>query len=243
MNDASNPLSNYFKDILAARQARIDAHTALRESEGFKSAIARVDRLIADYGIAINAIDFAATRHPPFFETLMTLRLKQQFVESMVATAQAIKEGHHNPARRELRFLLEASIKTLWLDSGCPPIGLPDQDSAKFRAANVDAKVASLDDLGRERFGEVIGSLKFKLMDEAGASAYRQVANSLYTSLSTHVHISSRVIARDLKAFDRDRYFGFETIGDVNKIVDLMRQVLDLALKRIPVILKHSLHA
>ena len=33
-----------------------------------------------------------------------------------------------------------------------------------------------------------------------------------------------------MKGFDRDRDFGFEGIGDVNAIVDLMRQVVDLAL-------------
>lgn len=226
MTEGNDPLNDFLKDVLSKRQKRMDAHTALRESHGFKDAIARVDRLIADYGVAINAIDLMATRSPPFFQKLITLRLKQQFVESMIATAQAIKAGLHNPAHRELRFLLEASIKTLWLDSGCPLIG----NAPKSVAANVDEKVASLDDLGRERFGEVIASLRFRMIDEAGAFAYRQTANSLYTSLSTHVHISSRVIARDLKGFDRDRDIGFETIGDVNKVVDLMRQVLDLAL-------------
>ena len=229
MNDGANPFDP-IKAIIAARQVRIDAHAAYRESEDFKVVLVRVDRLVMDYGVAMNAIDLMATRWPSFFERLITLRVKQQFVESMIAASQAVKEGLYNPARRELRFLLEASIKTLWLDSGCPPIGTPDANVVRPSLVSIDEKVASLDDLGRERFGKVIDSLELKLMDEAGAAIYRQTANSLYKRLSTHVHISSHTIARDLKGFDQGRYFGFETVADVNAIVDLMRQVLDLAL-------------
>ena len=93
----------------------------------------------------------------------------------MIAAAQAIKEGLHNPARRKLRFLLEASVKTMWLDSGCPPIGTAGSGTTSA-PIGVDEKIASLDDLGRERFGEVIDSLRFRLMDEVGAAAYRPMS-------------------------------------------------------------------
>jgi len=229
MADSDDPM-DAFRRVAAERQARMDEHTAYRESEPFRAAVGRIDRVVMDYGVAINAIDLMATRYPPFFEERITLRIKQQFVESLVAIATAVKEGLYNPARRELRFLLEASVKTLWLDSGCPTVGDATNASPKPRPTTVDEKVASLDDLGRERFGEIVGSLRFRLMDDAGSAAYRQTAVSLYGRLSTHVHISSNIIARDLKGFDRDRDFGFETIADVNAIIDLARQVLDLAL-------------
>lgn len=231
MSTNEEAFADPFAVMVAARQARIADHTAYREGEPFKAAVGRVDRLIHDYGLAITAIDLMSMRSRSFHERLITLRLKQHFVESMVATGQAIKESLHNPARRELRFLLEASVKTLWLDSGCPAIGPAGASSATpQRPANVDEKIASLDDLGKERFGEVVKSLRFKMMDAAGADAYRQTATSLYGRLSTHVHVSSQPIARDIKGFDRDRDFGFETVADINAIIDLMRQVLDLAL-------------
>lgn len=229
MDDGDDPM-DALRRIAAARRARMDEHSAYRQSEPFKAALGRIDRLVMDYGVAINAIDLIATRYPPFFEERITLRIKQQFVESLVATAAAVKEGLYNPASRELRFLVEASVKTLWLDSGCPSVGDATDAPLKPLPTTVDEKVASLDDLGRERFGEIVDSLRFRLIDEAGAAAYRQTALSLYGRLSTHVHISSNVIARDLKGFDRDRDLGFETIADVNAIIDLARQVLDLAL-------------
>ncbi|KAK0364263.1 MAG: hypothetical protein ACT6R7_10920 [Brevundimonas aurantiaca] len=228
MTDEADDPMDRIRDIADRRRRRIDQHDKLREDPQFKAAMGRIDRLIMDYGLGLTVIDLMATRWPEFFEQLITLRVKQQFVESMVAAGQAIKEGLHNPARRELRFLLEASIKTLWLDTGSPAInGVAPLATVP---GTVDEKVAALDDLGRERFGEVIDSLTFRLMDPAGADTYRQTANSLYGRLSTHVHISSTVIGKDLKGFDKDRDFGFETVGDVNAMADLMRQVLDLAL-------------
>lgn len=229
MADSDDPM-DALRHVAAARQTRMDEHTAYRQSEPFNAALGRIDRLVMDYGVAINAIDLIATRYPPFFEERITLRIKQQFVESLVATAAAVKEGLYNPARRELRFLLEASVKTLWLDSGCPAIGDATGAPSKPLPTNVDEKVSSLDDLGRERFGEIVDSLRFGLIDDVGAATYRQTALSLYSRLSTHVHISSNIIARDLKGFDRGRDFGFETTADVNAIIDLARQVLDLAL-------------
>lgn len=225
--DNSDPMER-IKAVVDRRQARIDLHDRVREDAQFKAAIGRIDRLIMDYGLGLTVIDLMATRWPESFDRLITLRVKQQFVESMVAAGQAIKEGLHNPARRELRFLLEASIKTLWLDSGGPPVN--GVTTLTATPGTVHEKIAALDDLGKERFGEVIDSLGFRLMDEAGAEIYRQTANSLYGRLSTHVHISSGVISKDLKGFDKDRDFGFETISDVNAMADLMRQVLDLAL-------------
>lgn len=224
------PPEDPFARMAAERRALADAHEALREGAPFRDALHRVDRLVTDYGLAVNAIDLMATRHPPYFGRLITLRLKPRLMESLIAAAQAVKEGLHDPARRELRFLLEASVKTLWLDSGCPTIGDGSGRTGGVRPATVTGKVAALDDLGREHFGEVVDSLAFRLMDAKGIAKYRQTAKSLYRQLSTHVHVSTRPIARDLKAFDRDRHIGFETIGDVNAIVDLMRQVLDLAL-------------
>lgn len=228
MTDETDDPMDRIRAIADRRRQRIDQHDQLREDPQFKAAMGRIDRLIMDYGLGLTVIDLMATRWPEFFEQLITLRVKQQFVESMVAAGQSIKEGLHNPARRELRFLLEASIKTLWLDTGSPAIN----GVAPLAAVpgTVDEKVAALDDLGKERLGEVIDSLTFRLMDAAGAETYRQTANSLYGRLSTHVHISSTVIGKDLKGFDKDRDFGFETVGDVNAMADLMRQVLDLAL-------------
>jgi hypothetical protein len=148
----------------------------------------------------------------------------------MIAAAQMIKEGLHDPAKREMRFLVEASIKALWLDQGSPALS-PDIDR---RAAppprTVAEKAAALDDLGHQRFVEIVDSLRFGMLDASASDQYRQTAKSLYGSLSTTAHVSARNIERDLANFDKGKHFAFETVADLNAIARLLRQVLDLAL-------------
>ena len=227
----SDSMQELLCPLLQKRQQRIDEHVAMRASQHYQAAIRQLDRLVADYGLAVNAINLMATRWPPFFDTLITIRVKPYLIQSLVAAIWMAKEGMLDPARRELRFLLEALVKTLWLDRGALKIGDKGTDrSGADQTLDVTAKVAALDDLGGERFGEIVARLEFNLLPEDAASIYRQTATDLYSKLSTHNHVSSANVARDLANFDRDRAFGFETVADIDAIARLSKRVLDLAL-------------
>lgn len=218
------------RSILENHQRRSDEHAALRASEAYQGAMRQVDRYIFDYGLGINAIEIVATRNPVFFDKRISLRIKPHLVQSMIAASHMIKEGLHDPARREMRFLVEAAVKALWLDQGSPPLR-PDQGAGPVLPPMTAAeKVAALDGLGRERFDQIVESLRFGMLDEPAADQYRQTAKSLYGTLSTTTHVSSRNVERDLANFEKGKHFALETVADVNAIARLLRQVLDLAL-------------
>jgi hypothetical protein len=223
-------LTEVARRIRDERQCRAEKHAALRASEAYKIAIQQVDRYIFDYGLGINAIELMATRNPVYFDEHISLRIKPHLVQSMICASHMIKEGLHDPARREMRFLIEAAVKALWLDQGSPPLRVDDAAKHARVPKTVAEKVAALDGLGRERFDQVVDSLQFGLLDQPARDQYRQIAKSLYRALSTTTHISSRNVERDLANFDNGRHFAFETVADVNAIARLLRQVLDLAL-------------
>lgn len=225
-----DPLVQMIRSIASERQHRVKDHTTLRESEAYKGAIRQIDRYILDYGLGINAIDLSAMRNPAFFDQFISLRIKPHFVQSMVAASCMIKDGLHDPARREMRFLVEASVKALWLDRGSPTLQRNCDPNDTLPPRTVAEKMAALDGLGRERFGEVVDSLRFGMLEPTAANAYRQSAKSLYRTLSTTTHVSSRNVERDLANFERGKHFAFETVADVNAIARLLRRVLDLAL-------------
>jgi hypothetical protein len=225
----SDPLLDLMRNIHDERQRRSEEHAALRASDAYKGALRQIDRYIVDYGLGINTIELMATRHHTFFDERISLRMKPHLVQSMIAASHMIKEGLHDPARREMRFLVEASVKALWLDQGSPPLREGDAGT-NLPPATVAEKVAALDGLGRERFDQVVDSLKFGMLDATAGDQYRQTAKSLYGTLSTTTHVSSRNFERDLANFDKGKHFAFETVADVNAIARLLRQVLDLAL-------------
>jgi hypothetical protein len=231
-NDKSeaDPLLEALRNIGEQREQRVREHEALRATAAYKGALRQIDRYILDYGLGINAIELMATRHPPYFDELISLRIKPHLVQSMIAASHLIKEGLHDPARREMRFLVEASVKALWLDQGSPRLPQSGQADRIPPPRTVAEKVAALDGLGRERFDQVVESLQFAMLDAPAGEQYRQAAKSLYGTLSTTTHVSSRNVQRDLSNFDKGKHFAFETVADVDAIARLLRQVLDLAL-------------
>lgn len=226
----SDSLAEMLSRIVDDRKRQAEEHAIIRASEAYQGAIRQVDRYIVDYGLGINAIDLMATRGETYFDKLISLRMKPHLVQSMIAASLLIKEGLHDPARRELRFMVEASVKALWLDQGSPNINSDVRKPPKTPPTTVSAKVAALDGLGKERFDQVVDSLKFGMLDDAGRNLYRQTAKSLYGKLSTTTHVSSRNVRQDLANFEKGKHFAFETVSDVNAIARQFRQVLDLAL-------------
>jgi hypothetical protein len=90
-----------------------------------------------------------ATRRHSYFDELISLRMKPHLAQSMIASSHLIKEGLHDPALRELRFMIEASVKALWLDQGSPDIRPDAGRRSTLPPKTVSAKVAALDGLGR----------------------------------------------------------------------------------------------
>lgn len=228
--DEGDPLARMIAELGADRKRRTEEHATLRKSASYRGALRQLDRYILDYGLGINMIELMATRWHGFFDERISLRIKPHLVQSMIAASHMIREGLHDPARREMRFLVEASVKALWLDQGSPAIAGKPDDARKRRPRNVAEKVAALDGLGRERFDQLVDSLCFGMLDAAAGAAYRQSAKSLYGTLSTTTHVSSRDVSRDLANFEKGKHFAFETVADVNAVTRLLRQVLDLGL-------------
>lgn len=212
-----DPVHELIQRIVEQRRERIKAHEDLRASQPYSALIVHIDRLLADYATAINAIELMATRHPPYFETLIALRMKQHFVQSVVASILLLKDGMLDPARRELRFLLEASVKTLWLDR-------------RHEQTTVAAKVIALGDLGKREFREIVYDLEFGLLSQDAAKTYRDTATDLYSRLSTYSHVSAKNVKRDLSNFDRGNAFGHETVANIRDFARDAKRVLDLAL-------------
>lgn len=142
---------------------------------------------------------------------------RAQLLESAISTLSLIREGLLNPARRELRFLLGASVKVWWCD-GLEPAG---------EGKN---KVAFVHDPGAIRFRDVVETLEPRLIDATTARNLLELLTNLYGQLSTHVHASTDGVGVDLRRFEKGQYIGFESIGDVNRINDLFVQVLDISL-------------
>jgi hypothetical protein len=215
-----DPLEKAMREVQAKRQSAIDAHEALRKSPGYETASRRTSKLIGDYGLALNAVALASTRWSGFENTRLGVRILDLLLESAVATMSAAHEGLFNAAHRELRFLLEASVKAWW------------SDAADDKGAVAD-KVSYLDDLGVMRFREIVEMLQPRMMDATLAARLMPAITNLYGQLSTRVHPSGAGVGGALNRFQKGGRIGFESIGDLVKMNALIEEVLDLSLASI----------
>lgn len=157
--------------MLEKRNAAIEDHAALRRSPAFAAAARRTEVLVADYALGLNAIGLMSTRSTMFERVCLSLRMYDLFLESAISTLSLIREGMLKPARREMRFLLEASLKAWWCDA-VEPNGA------------VEHKIEFLDDLGAARFREVVETLHPRLIDPQTSAGLLQLATNLYGRLS-----------------------------------------------------------
>lgn len=217
----TDQLHDSLRLILEKKKKRIDDHEVIRASEPYQAAIKQLDRLLMDYVKAVTAINLMATRHPPLFDQLIVLHINPHLIQSLLAAMSMAKDGMLDPARRELRFLLELSVKTFSLDKGGEQKDYPE---------DVTSKIALLNKLRQVKFKEIVTNLSFNILTDDDVVTYRQNTNDLYKKLSTQIHVSAENISRDFANFDRDKYFGFETIAEINSFYQVCRRVLDVAL-------------
>ena len=215
--DEEDPLKTKFREMMAKRETAIADHDALLRSQGFETASRRTAALVSDYAIGLRAVSVMSTRWSGFGQARLSLRMHDLFLESAITTLSLVREGMLNPARCEMRFLLEASIKAWWCDCVEP-------------GGDVEAKVGFLDDLGTARFREVVETIEPRLLDPTMKAELLQIATNLYARLSTHIHPSTSGIGLDLRKFEKGQYIGFETAADVNRANELFAQVLDVSL-------------
>lgn len=132
----NDDLGDALRGMTAKRHTAIAEHDQLRETKPFKDSTRRIKTLLSHYGVSVNAIAFMAMRSPTYRSSRLSVRILDVLLESAIATGSLIGNGLLNSARREMRFLLEASVKAWWCDTVEP--GGP-----------IETKVEFLDDLGK----------------------------------------------------------------------------------------------
>jgi hypothetical protein len=214
MSEDENPFEAQIKQI----RERIDHHeTKIINSAEFQNGLLYLQGIAADLLLALTCVRLQGTRYAAG-DNYLLFRFAPSLVESILAITLNAKEGLQNAARRELRFLLEASVKL---------------SSRDFHPAanSFDERLSGLD--GRDqRFGDYVASLAyfegFEKPDEANASIL-----SLYSELSRYVHATVPQFERAMARTRRDEGAGFETVATLNQFNKLAFQVYELVLIRI----------
>lgn len=213
-----------------AAQAEQEMEKAEREAAkvralpAYKDAERELKRLRRDFFAALSGVGLYATRMPGAYRDLMVFRWTETYRESVFASELLADVALTHPAARELRYLVEALAKFLYVDQKL--VGRPLEDKLVFFADEVPANGFTISGPPRTHLIDELDLQGLRVLE----GDFKAQVKSIYGELSGFVHPSQK----QLESWDRRLAAGLrshmELLGDLKLIVRLARQVYESAL-------------
>jgi hypothetical protein len=160
---------------------------------------------------------------PQYVSNHLLSRLAQDLLQSAVSISSLVREGLLNVARRELRFLVEASVK----------IAVVQQASY---VSTIAKKLETFDEELSSSSISIKKQIKLELLPEPYRSAFDEEIGRLYGLTSKYVHLTPTQIEQSIEAAKAGVTAGKERPADVDELNRLAERAMAASL----VLLFHS---
>lgn len=196
-----------FADLFQAKAAKIDEHRKLMESDQYIEQATRLARLLKGAVEALHACWLVSTRTRVLSDETLTFRFIDDSIFSIVGIGSSIGNGAHNPARREMRYLLESACKHYHVDTGKRAGNKPLSEKLNELRENVPR--SSID---------FVEEQEYFALDNCKAKELRSDIKDMYSQTCRYVHRSREQIDQYLAAVNRGSSPGFESVGEFRTI-------------------------
>ena len=211
-----DPFAEAARQLQTNLETNLTAHATVKASKRYQDAQKHLSRLVADFAMTVQLSAFYFTRNPHAREWMLWANA-DDFLESAVAIPVLVEQGIFNSARREMRYLLEALVKFVYVDQQLPN-DAPLQDRLTLLADNAKVPRSSVDP---------IDWMTLRLVPQP--EEFRGAVKQAFKSLSGYVHPSRSQIDERLRRATRGEFSGFEGPTVVEAFNRLTSQTLDLA--------------
>ena len=145
------------------------------------------------------------------------LRIIDDINQSVVSIEVLAKEGMINTCLRELRYLLELSIKSYFIVANNNENSFEEQVD-KYEKILDDSKI------------NPINTLNFRFFDDKNNEEFKSFAKRSYGYLCKYVHSSSHQILERLDRYKRGTTIGFEGIEELKKLNETVEKIYSIVL-------------
>jgi hypothetical protein len=207
----------------------------MNNSEPLKrSEIDQVDALLRPYLLqnleitknylaGLGFLRMNAGRDPEFSDQHLLTYVGHDFIESALSIHMLTVEGMQRVVRRELRFVVEASIKMCFIHQ--KEYRLPIKDKLLhfehvLKSSNISIKK----------------DINLMMLSEATRTSFSEELGRFYGDASNYVHLTTKQLAQRMEKLQAGETPGREKPEDVKNINDLVRRGYALSL----VLLYHS---
>ncbi|NOT06487.1 MAG: hypothetical protein HOP27_17990 [Anaerolineales bacterium] len=205
MTNGDAPPDFHFFTKIDDRKAELTRqHETTRQSKEFQDQVRYLRRITRDFLKSTQICWFAATRYKPFVDNSLVFRSIDDLNQSVVALQTLIEEGMLTPAHREMRYILESSIKNLFVDQKAP-------------TRNFEEKVMFLHEQVPRSSISVVDDLYMPFDDELKTTFIADI-KGIYSRACAYVHPSKIQVDERVSLASIDVYIGFERPKDLERI-------------------------
>lgn len=176
-----------------------------------------LDRLTRDFILGLRAAWLVFTRYPNA-DTWLRHRSTDEFLESAVGILWLAHQGVFGVGRRELRYLLEAAVKYVYVDEQVP------------RDAPLAERLAIVADTSRVPRSSVAPVDELEIRMQSDRKAFTDAVKSTFGALSGYVHVSPKQLTERFQRVARGEFVGFEGPVTVEAFARDMARTYDLVL-------------
>jgi len=189
-----------------------DAETTERDTE-----IRTSFEICHNFLTALRFIVMDTARDPKYFETHLLSYVAQDLIEASVAIPLLVQQGIRNTCRRDLRFMLESTIKLAYIHQ---------QDYA----SEIGSKLATFrSDLNSSKIS-VKNDVNLSMIEESLRDSLQEDTGRLYGETSNYVHLTANQIQQRIAEVNSGRTVGHESANDVRALNLLLSRGLALSL-------------
>lgn len=188
------------------------------ESKEYQKELSNYIKTISDFGNGLKFCQLMAMRSPDFINSNLFFQNLDHFFESSVALIVLGKEGMRNPARRELRYLIELALNSLFVDQQLAKGTL--EEKLIYLKRKVDtSSIRHLKDISF-----------YLLKDEKTKNEFIAEIKSGYGTACNYVHTSTKQIQERLELKRKGIGLGFDTEKELKELRNEVFNVLSLVL-------------
>jgi hypothetical protein len=174
----------------------------------------------------LQGLDFIVkdtTRDPAYHKNHLLFYLAQDFLQSTVSITSLAMEGLHSVAKRELRFVLEASIKLCFVQQ------------MSYRSTVAEKLTLFDKQLSSERIS-IKNNLDLQMLPDVLRELFTEEIGRIYGLTSGYVHLTPNQIRERIVAVNAGRTTGRENAEDITQLNALVSRSLAASL----VLIYHS---
>lgn len=209
------------EDIFRQHQAdltrKVGEHEALRNSTEYQAQLAFLGRTVYDLITTLRLCTLAASRWQSFTDDYLFPRYLDDIVEAVTIAQFAIQNGALNPARRELRFILEVAVNIAFVDEKKSKLSLEERIEF-YRGKGV--KKINVDH---------VKDLPLRLLNEHKERFSASVIKAWARS-SNYVHLTKRQVDEKLELRGKGIELGFESIEMLIDVISEVHEVCSIVL-------------